>query len=102
MRHRCRSNVLSIAVVVAFLGGCTQATMQEFADSRLAKAENDLRLCKEEFGLANVPTPTNPSLYDTAAGPTAQDAGQLRLKTVCGRQLRELLDAQRAKREFGQ
>jgi hypothetical protein len=102
MRRAWRSSLLGLALAATFLGGCTKVTMQEFADSRLVRAENELRLCKDEFGLANVPTPTNPALYDTAAGPTAQDAAQLRLKTVCGRQLRELLDAQRAKKELGQ
>jgi len=88
-------------LLLCLVAGCAGvATPREWAQQRVDKAEDEMKFCKESIGLAAAATPTTATLYDPATGAVAQDPTQLKIKTLCGRQLRELLDAQRALREL--
>jgi hypothetical protein len=86
--------VRALMFLVGLLAGCASAEVTP--ETRLQNAEAYLKACKERFGLGAVPTPTDTALYDRATGPTAQSAGQVRLKTLCSGELQELLDARRS------
>ena len=84
------------ALLACWLAGCATGSVPEhMAEDRLAKAEVEMKLCKEGIGLGAAPTPTTTGLYDPATSAIAQDAVQVKIKTLCGRELRELLEAQR-------
>ena len=96
-----RRSLIAVVLVPWLLGACSTAgSTEQWARDRLVKAEAEMNLCKQGIGLASAPTPTTTALYDSGAGPVAQDAAQLKIKTLCGRELRELLDAQRAVNEL--
>jgi len=73
---------------------------EQQAEDRLTRAEAGMNVCKQNLGLASAPTPTTAALFDPRGGPAAQDASQVKIKTLCGRELRELLDAQRVLNEL--
>jgi len=95
-----RRSLAVAALVPWLLSGCATADMAESLQGRLTKAEAEMSLCKQNIGLASAPTPATTALYDSATGPVAQDASQVKIKTLCGRELRELLDARRALNEL--
>ena len=96
-----RRSLPAVVLVPWLLGACSTAgSTEQWARDRLVKGEAEMNFCKQNIGLASAPTPTTTALYDASAGPGAQDAAQLKIKTLCGRELRELLDAQRALREL--
>ncbi len=88
-------------MVSCLLAGCaTGPTNQEWARDRVTKAEAEMNTCKRGIGLEAAPTPANIALYDPATSSVAQDAAQVKIKTLCGHELRELLDAQRSLKEL--
>src|SRR5262249_49459537 len=94
-------SVSTLMLLPYFFAGCASTAMTaQWAQERVDTAEVEMKLCKESIGLAAAPTPTTTALYDRTTRPVAQDPAQLRIKTMCARQLRELLDAQRALREL--
>ena len=95
-----RRSLAGAALVPWLLSGCATADMAESLQGRLTKAEAEMSLCKQNIGLASAPTPATTALYDSATGPVAQDASQVKIKALCGRELRELLDARRALNEL--
>lgn len=88
---------LALAVLVL---GCSGPTLGHLAETRLANAEAEMKACQERLGLGAVPTPTTTALYDATRGPDAQDPAQVRIKTLCGIELRDLLEARRILREL--
>jgi len=96
-----RRSLVIPALLAWGLAGCATGGMPEgWAEDRLVKAEAEMNLCKQGLGLGAAPTPTTAALYDPATGAVAQDAAQVKIKTLCGRQLHELLDAQRVVKEL--
>lgn len=88
-------------LVPCLLAGCAGGPPpRQWAEDRLEKAEAEMKACKEAMGLGAAPTPGSTALYDPATGPVAQDAAQVKIKTLCARQLHELLDARRSLREL--
>ena len=94
-------SLTAVALVPWLLVGCaTVGTSEQQAEDRLTRAEAGMNVCKQNLGLASAPTPTTLSLYDPRGGPVVQDPSQVKIKTLCTRELREVLDAQRALNEL--
>jgi hypothetical protein len=66
-------------------------------EERLANAEEEMKACKERYGLDAVPTPSDSVLYSPSKSPafSQEGADQIRIKALCGFELQELLEAQR-------
>jgi len=94
-------SLTGMALVPWLLAGCaaTAGIPEQQAQDRLTRAEAEMNLCKQNIGLASAPTPATTALYDRSSGPV-QDASQVKIKTLCSRELRELLDAQRTLNEL--
>jgi len=93
-------SLMTRLLLPCLLAACAGPATQQRADDRLVKAEAEMNACKQGLGLGAAPTPTTTALYDPATGSVAQDAAQVKIKTLCGRQLYELLDAQRVVKEL--
>ena len=96
-----RRSLTAVALGPWLLAGCATAGISEQqAQDRLTRAEAEMNFCKQNIGLASAPTPATTALYDRGSGPVAQDASQVKIKTLCGQELREYLEAQRALNEL--
>lgn len=97
-----RRSLAAAALVPSLLSGCAAVAgvTEQQAQDRLTRAEAEMNFCKQNIGLASAPTPATTALYDPGTGPVAQDSAQVKIKTLCGRELRELLDARRALNEL--